>query len=655
MAYRAECNSEEFIVRLPSRLLFLFVCLLICAPAWAQSGPLAYVSTGPSSPSQIYSLDTSSGATTLLVSTNSADYEGLVVGPDNNSADNALANPIFNVVYACSTNNSTIVRFNAAATSLVANPEIIYQGGAALQHPQCGRITSSGDLIVTSRDSGGGWWIFPGIAGKALGGAGVQTPAQLKSTPGSVDEGSALKGIGDLLIVDNANNQVFRSPASPPPPALPYTTESVFISSGLSIPFGIARRSDGQIYVSNQVKMPFIEHFDATGKVVATCSSLGFSNKTTLNMMQMSPGDTLFVAGATGNAPASGALFQVDASPGTGCLSLTKTFSPGLPPLVGVALALSNFSASRSICIPSNASCNATANFGYAALQAINATGSCNLTVTATLTPPAILSGEIGTNPAVAAAPAVDLGWDGFETVVNPFSSLPPGCAASDGLFHYLLSVNVPSSVTNPLTIFCPTSGAMCESTLESVYPGGPLPSDITSGGKKPSCAIFTANSTSPPAKNEPGTFCLYQSPVNNTFEGQPASALPVGNQLNVKFKLAFAPPNGNCRSGPYITDATALLSVAQIADAKGNPVFMPITIVLSGIVSPFYSLDKTTQQYAAKWDTSQCILPSGLTEDCPLGTYSLTTVFTSNNTSFTGSTGSIYTTQTTLLTIGKH
>jgi len=652
-------------VRLPSRIFFVFVCLLISAPVWAQIGPLAYVSTGPSLPSQIYSLNTSTGATTLLVSTNGADYEGLVVGPDNNSADNALANPIFNVVYACSTNSSTIVRFNAAATSLVANPEIIYQGGAALQHPQCGRITSSGDLIVTSKDSGadGGWWIFSGIAGKALG-TGIQTPTQLESTPGSVDEGIALKNIGDLLIVDNANNRVFRSSATAAPP---FSDDRVFISSnkGLSSPFGIARRSDGQIYVSNQNqgKKPFIDHFDASGNVVAACSSLGFSNNAALNMMQMSPGDTLFVAGATGSNSTSGALFQVDASPATGCLSLTKTFSPGLPPLFGVALALPNFSASRSICIPStqNPPCDATANFGYAALEAINVSGNCNLTVTATPTSPAVLSGKIGTiSPAVQAQPAVDFGWDGFETVVNPFAALPPGCAAaSDGLFHYLLSVNVPSTVTNPLSIFCPTSGAMCESTLESVYPfGGPLPSDITSGGKKPGCTIFTANSTSPPAHSEPGTFCLYQPPINNTILNQPPSTLPAGNQVAVKFKLALASPPtlGNCQNGPYITDAQALLSIVQTADANG-PVFVPMTIVVNGVQSPSFEKPNSgnSQQYTAKWDTSQCILPSGVSENCPIGTYVLTTVITSNNTAFQGSTDSIYTTQTTTIKIGKH
>jgi hypothetical protein len=635
-------------MRLPSRLVFLFVCLLIAAPAWAQVGPLAYVSTGPSSPSQVYSLNTSSGATTLLVSTNGADYEGLVVGPDNNSGDNALG--IFNVVYACSTSNSTIVRFNAAATSLVANPEIIYQGGAGLQHPQCGRITSSGDLIVTSKD--GGWWIFPSITRLALGGAGTQIPTQLRSTPpGSVDEGIALKNIGDLLIVDNANNQVFRSPAPL------YSADSVFISSGLSNPFGIARRSDGQIYVSNQASKPFIEHFEASGSVATSCQRLAFNNKDTLNFMQMSPGDTLFVAGATGgNTLSSGALFQVDASPVTGCLSLTKTFSPGLPPLVGVALALPNFSASQVLSTPA-AGGSGIANFGYAAIEVVEASGSCSLTVTATPTPAALLSSDIGTIiPAIAAAPAVDEGWDGYETVLDTtVVSAPPGCLASDGQFHYLFATSVPLSVTSPETISCSANTSCIVGNLEGVYPlGGLLPQDFGTKSSKgtTACKIFLANSTAGATNNEAGTFCLYESPVNNTFEGQPPSSLPIGNQLNVKFKLAST--QGNCQNGPYITDATALLSVAQIADAKGNSVFVPFTIVLNGIVSPFYNPDKTNQQYTAKWDTSQCILPSGVTEDCPQGTYSLTTVFTSNNTSFTGSTDSIYTTQTTLLTIGK-
>src|SRR4029077_6440445 len=162
--------------------------------------------------------------------------------------------------------------------------------------------------------------------------------------------------------------------------------------------------------------------------------------------------------------------------------------------------------------------------------------------------------------------------------------------------FHYVFATFVPLSVTSPETISCRTNinntTTCIVATLEAAYPlGGILPADLgTRGGKgTTACKIFLANSTAAAKNNEAGTFCGYQSPVNNTFLGQPASTLPVGNQLNVKFKLAFAPPNGNCQNGPYITDATALLSVAQIADAKGNPVFIPMTIVLNGVVSPFY------------------------------------------------------------------
>ncbi len=43
-----------------------------------------------------------------------------------------------------------------------------------------------------------------------------------------------------------------------------------------------------------------------------------------------------------------------------------------------------------------------------------------------------------------------------------------------------------------------------------------------------------------------------------------------------MKFKLAQL--SGNCQTGPYISHAVALLSVARIADSSGNPVFNPCT-----------------------------------------------------------------------------
>ena len=50
---------------------------------------------------------------------------------------------------------------------------------------------------------------------------------------------------GDLLVVDSTNNQVRRAP-----PAVSAST-TAFITSGLSQPFGIARRGDGDIFVAS--------------------------------------------------------------------------------------------------------------------------------------------------------------------------------------------------------------------------------------------------------------------------------------------------------------------------------------------------------------------------------------------------------------------
>ena|SRR5215469_9614059 len=631
-------------MRQPSRLVVLFIALLFTTPVWAGA-PLAFVSTGTnvSGMSNIYSVDTSAGTTQLLVSTANADYEGLVVLPGTTGNI---------VVYACDPTNGVIVRFDPASPGTVET--IFIKGVGGLQSPQCGRGTSDGSLIVTDAAAGGGWYEFKGIAGIAVGSAGNQTPTKLIAAPpaGSVSEGTALKNAGDLLIVDSAHNQVFRSPAPL------YSTETTFISKGLSTPLGIARRSDSQMYVSNNSSSPFIEHFDALGNVAASCQTLSFSgnNKVkSLGFMQMSPADTLFVA-ATSRSGNSGILFVIDASPSTGCLSVTNTLATGLPPLVGVALALPNFPASK----PLTAATGEIANFGYAALQVLEA-GSCDLTtvggVTATLTPPATLMNEITTN-GIPAVPAPDLGWDGFETVLDPdptavpLDTFPAACLATDGLFHSVLYVDVASTVTNPLPVFCHdaldancfVAGSSGAVLLDSVYPfGGILPSDFGTGTKKSiSCRIFLTNSTAPPTNKEPGTFCLYESPVNNTYSATTgtqnlnlASKFSVGKTVGFKFKLANAPPLGNCKNGGYITDSVALISIVQVADANGNPVSVPMDLTANGQGTiPLYETNKTNQQNSFNWNTSSCTLPSGVTQLCPAGTYSITTYFLSNNTS---------------------
>ena len=129
-----------------SKLRWALSVVCLCAVgAWAQGSPQVFVSTGVAG--KIYSLNTVSGNLTQLISTQGADYEGMVVAPDNAVADLPPADPAGTthyLVYVCDTANSRIWRFDPNAPATL---EKIYNGGA-LQKPQCGRITSTGDLVV---------------------------------------------------------------------------------------------------------------------------------------------------------------------------------------------------------------------------------------------------------------------------------------------------------------------------------------------------------------------------------------------------------------------------------------------------------------------------------------------------------------------------
>ena len=93
-----------------------------------------------------------------------------------------------------------------------------------------------------------------------------------------------------------------------------------------------------------------------------------------------------------------------------------------------------------------------------------------------------------------------------------------------------------------------------------------------------------------------------------------------------MKFKLALgAFPTGNCQNGPFITDAVALPSVAQIFDSNGNAIFNPIVIGSSGSstpVPPIFKLDNNKQYQFS---------PS--LQGYAAGTYSLTVRFLTSNT----------------------
>ena len=615
------------------RILPLFVCFC-CAGMWAQGAPQVFVSTGIAG--NIYSLNPGTGALTTLITSPGADFEGMVVAP-NNAGQTLVDSTTHYLVYVCDTANNRVWRFDPTAASPQSTLEKIFDNGAGLTGPQCGRITSTGDLVVSSTVAGSGLWVFPGVTNVGLG-SGLQAPTQLVGVTGS-SEGVAQKNIGDLLVVDNTNNKVLRTPLSP-------AGTSVFISTGLSQPFGIARRGDGSIFVDNQGTKNIVQ-FNAQGGSPKTCQS--FKNNVP-NFMQMALDNTLYV-GLTDNT--RGTVVSINAS------TCQQTQSYRIPyPAIGVALP-PTMTASKNV---SAANGTAGVNFGFAAFVMNQITGPCSGTLSVGLASPAALDALIALSGSPA-DPAVNLGLDGFEAVFS--TANVTGCTAS-GTNNFQLSNLVSPSINNPEIVVCDDPNTNCQPSLTSLvqlaaYPlGGYLPSDLTSGGSKSlRCNIFLANAR--PVNSAPGqelgTFCGFQSPVSNTFTGTLnswnlglASSFSDGKSIPAKFKLAASP--GSCQNGPYITDAIALLSVAQLSDNKGNPVFVPIGLVSngsSGLAQPLFKTDNN-QQYLFNWDSSSCIMPSGVTQLCPKGTYSMSVLFLTNNT--TGGTQSVYGAQTTLVTL---
>jgi len=162
-------------------ILSVFVCL--CSTGlWASPGASqVFVSTG--SAGIIYSLNTSNGALTTLISSPGSDFEGMVVAPYNVGQSNTDETTHY-LLYVCDPANNRVWRFDPTSAVPQNTLEKIYDNNGSLTGPQCGRITSTGDLVVSSTSAGSGLWTFSGVTNLALGSA-LQTPNQLVGVAGS--------------------------------------------------------------------------------------------------------------------------------------------------------------------------------------------------------------------------------------------------------------------------------------------------------------------------------------------------------------------------------------------------------------------------------------------------------------------------------------
>lgn len=619
----------------------LSLCLAASIAVWGQSSTpgaqYVYVATGGP---QIYAVSTGTATTSnaLIPSgyyNSSNEFDSLAIGPDNTSDNDSGGNYFF--LYACDSTNGSIVRLQLSSDSpgSAANAVDLVD---TVPGAVCGRVDSEGDLYVSSATSGSGVWVIQGASTTDVGGSFQAASQAFDSLTGSsfTGGGIAQKNVGDMLVVDSAKNKILKSSfvgAASPSSAAPFSpTLSDYVTSGLDSPGGIARISNGDFFVVNQGSDSVVK-FDPTDLPnFSTCFS-GSKNNVSLTSVAASEDNYIYV-GINSSSQNSWAVQILDGSCGAeGSIALSNKLLPSGP----VAVAVPPVSAganSSSHTTDSFGNVTYTFNFGSSLYQGTTV-GGCTLTVTQTPVARSFLqpltTSATPQDPTYddwnGGAPAQPSGEGGFVTVYHATAD-PLDCAAPQDVSMNLLIDQFfdTTTVTNPRIIHCQEGFQGCE--VADAYGNWPtsgyLPEDQTSGGKIPAFGsyFFLANGNLTNTPGELGTFCGFQSPLLDGATQLTAPVFNSGQGLSVKFKLGAY---GSCSSGSYVTDATVLLSVAQIVDENGNPTFAPITINTQGNSTdtpPLFKFNSNSQNYQFSLSL----------QGYAVGTYALTVTFLTNN-----------------------
>jgi hypothetical protein len=632
------------------------VCLLLLSfslTTYAQvlpSPPTVYVSAGTT----IYMVTVASGTVTpIFTSPNpNANFESLAIGPDNAFTDTDAvcgmdcgnaSHPY--LLYACDTSAAnSIIRFDPTAFDGVHPIKAQTVASGLAFPPICGRSTATSDVYVTNKSGPGVYRLTASSTQTCtLTGQPLQTVpigcfpfvpdpvGTIGASANSIDTFAGMKGrglaqkyIGDLLVVDNAGNQVLHSAYGTG--ALPlFATLSQLITNNLNSPVGVVNApSLKQIFVSNSNStaskqmpaQPAVSIFDAGGTPsTTTCPSglsIGNSNQvpgflataptdqfsgTIPNTTNTRITDTIYLV-TSGNS--SGTLWTWNTVQGNCILNSVAT---ARAPLSGVAVPPTHvtLTLTQSASVPTNYLFNSS-------LLQLTTAQNCNATVTAYPFSLATVNSMIALEPSSVQTPSVDLGEGGFERI---YKSYNPQCGAvfpNDSVVMLFSNFVDPRQSTNPRYLDCHNSnnpavtepqlqggaqtGCVVATTLGSYPLGGPLSGDYTT---KQTNFFAMVNETAGPGTPVPGQFCGFQSPLSGDGITLP-SPIPqlTGTADNVKFKVADLSMGGNCQSGPYLSDTTtplptALLSVAQICNTTpsndpfcgpgGSPVFNAINV----------------------------------------------------------------------------
>lgn len=556
----------------------IFACLLLSTQLFGQGAPFVLVTD--LSGHQILSVNTATAAVTPIFTLATSNFEGIVYGPEGTDLTNQTG-ATDNRIYVCDPTADKIYRLSLVASSgqpTGATSALVYDGlshpPSALHHAQCGRFTSTGDFLVTSKTSGGVWRF-----------AGLGTSPSIPATPVQIVSGTDSEGDltqannSDLLIVDITRNRVLKSVL----PSSGTVDAGSFITINLTQPTGgITRRNDGKIYVADGGGQNNIKVFKDDGNPDTLNSVCGTFNDVP-EFIKVAADGTLYVATthSTGNGFSNGKLYKVNTSSCVTAL-VADIGQSGNPPAIGVAIP-PTFTTKTKAAITTGSQ---NFNFGFSQLVVSNV-ASCTDPVTVT-------EFQKHKDDLLSLTPSGTtlvpfLGEGGFYTQF----AFPHVCT-SVGLFDFALAgfIFTNGANTNPRIVECPdgaTNSGQCEVGLSGFFPiSEAIPGDCCilrkpGGGS----TFFVVSQPLDSTASGAGQFCGFQNPLNNSLTNQQLPLnIPVatGNTLAIKFTIAKASAAkcSSTKTADYITNALELLSLIRVRDAGGN--------VTNDIVTPLSS-----------------------------------------------------------------
>ncbi len=510
------------------------------------------------------------------------------------------------------------------------------EGDGAGHAFQCGWFKNNGDFFV-SDTAGAGVFSCAGLAEMEFGSA--------DCTFNPVDDlvfagqGVTQTAIGDLLAVDQGGGNLYWLEIDPYSGLFTPLGGSVLIS-GLDNPVGVARSADGAIFLATA---DGLMQYAADGSEVGTCE--GFGRRDDPYFLDFAADDTLYVATISNKA---GTLWEMttddcDCDGSSSACEARPIFvfdkkSGYEPTAVGVAVPLSTDEVTKLDFYG-----NQLFSFEDHAYELTAGTTdtTCDATIEAVEVTPECLERLIANVPdlndpddPVVATPVLynGDGGSGQIYVLTAGASCPP---AEDGFYRHAISAYT-EFLANPRMIRCEDMAVedLCNpdvpaptcsvAELNTYFPfNGIFEGDGRIASKSDTFSEYFLVEVALATGTTPGYFCGFETPFTNppvpygyTGYNDPnilndagfVAALPVFSNTETapfKFKIGDATLGYNTclTGGPYITNATVLMSIARLRDGSGAPVFSPTPVYAAGnsaIVDPaiFNEAQNPTKTY---------------------------------------------------------